>query len=57
MNDEALRVLYDLSQVMELGDLVYDIREREGQGRKGPKVQAWSNACERMRKLLEGYEP
>jgi hypothetical protein len=57
MNDEALRVLYDLSQVMELGDLVYDIREREGQGWEGPKVQAWSNACERMRKLLEGYEP
>ncbi len=30
MNDEALRVLYDLSQIMELGNLVYQVRDSEG---------------------------
>jgi len=31
---------------IDLGDLVYQVREREGKGWDGPAVLAWSQACE-----------
>lgn len=54
---EALRVLYDLNDVCNLGDLACHVREKEGQGWEGPRVQAWGNACKRAKALLDGYEP
>jgi hypothetical protein len=51
--DTALEVLRQLSQVHNLGDCVYDIRERECLGWEGPKVVAWGKACERAQQLLD----
>lgn len=39
----ALSALLNAEHV-SLGDLVYEIREREGQGWDGPAVKAWSDA-------------
>ena len=55
--NEALQVLHDLNEIRNLGDFIYDIREREGLGWEGPKVQAWSDACKRATQLLQGYNP
>ncbi len=56
MVNEALKVLHDFNEVCDLGDLIYHVRECEGLGWDGPKVQAWADAHERMQKLLENYE-
>lgn len=32
------------AKYVSLGDLVYDVREREGLGWDGPAVKAWSDA-------------
>lgn len=40
---KALQALMTNSHV-DLGDLVYTVREREGQGWEGPAVKAWSDA-------------
>lgn len=39
----ALRALTSNPR-MDLGDLVYTVRERELEGWEGPAVKAWSNA-------------
>ena len=52
MND-ALQILRELNDIVNLGDLVYHVRENEGLGWEDPKVKAWSDACDRMRTLLE----
>lgn len=49
----ALEVLRKLNQIHPLGDYIYNIREREGQGWTGPKVTAWGKACDRARQLLD----
>ena len=36
-----------------LGDLVYQIREREGEGWDGPAVRAWSDAVTKARALID----
>ena len=50
---KALQVLRDLSDVTELGDFVYDIRDRESLGWTGPLVTKWGNACVEAKKLLK----
>ena len=50
--NEALREL--LRQ--NIGDYVYDVRERELMGWEGPKVKAWSHACEVVRKHIESVD-
>lgn len=37
----------------ELGDWVYDIRERELRGWDGPRVKSWSAAVQRIKPALE----
>jgi len=37
---------------LNLGDLVYQVREREGKGWEGPAVVAWSNAIDQARAAL-----
>ena len=54
--DEALQVLHDFNEICDLGDLIYHVRENEGLGWDGPKVQAWSDACTRMKNLLDEYD-
>jgi hypothetical protein len=39
----ALRALLT-NEHIDLGDLVYQVREREGEGWDGPSVKAWSDA-------------
>jgi hypothetical protein len=46
---EALREFYDLR---DLGDFIYEIREREGLGWEGPLVRRWGEACEKAKKAL-----
>jgi hypothetical protein len=38
---------------VDLGDLVYQVREREGQGWDGPAVKAWSDAVEAAHKAVK----
>lgn len=56
--DAALDVLRDLSEVYDLGDYIYDLREREGKGWDGPLVTKWSDAVTRAKILLSeaGHE-
>jgi hypothetical protein len=53
--NEALKLLHDLNEICNLGDLIYHVRENEGLGWGGPNVVAWGNACKRMEELLENY--
>lgn len=58
MNGEAELTSLKLKQVLDvlnrlmtnehidLGDLVYTVREREGEGWNGPSIKAWSKAVE-----------
>jgi hypothetical protein len=52
MNEE-LQILRELNNILDLGDLVYNVREREGLGWEGPQVKAWDAACTRMKKLFD----
>lgn len=36
-----------------LSDLIYDVREREGQGWDGPHVKQWSDAVEKVKNVLQ----
>lgn len=38
---------------LNLGDRVYDVREREGLGWEGPSVKAWSDAVSDAREILK----
>lgn len=38
---------------IDLGGVVYDVREREGRGWDGPAVTAWSDACGAAAKILK----
>ncbi len=49
--EECLRALLT-NPHMDLGDRVYDIREREGLGWEGPSVQAWGGAVTKAKQLL-----
>ena len=42
---------------MDLGDLVYAVRERELQGWDGPAVKQWSDAVKAARAALSQSEP
>ncbi len=48
--ERTLRALFSNPHV-DLGDLVYQIREREGQGWDGPAVKAWSEAVTEAKRL------
>lgn len=37
---------------INLGDLVYSVREAEGEGWEGPQVAAWSSACESVKAAI-----
>lgn len=37
---------------INLEDLVYQVREREGQGWDGPAVKAWSDACSAIKSVI-----
>jgi hypothetical protein len=52
-----VRILHDLNEARPLGDIAYDIREREAQGWNGPKVTKWGKAADDAAKLLEGRQP
>jgi hypothetical protein len=49
---QPLGILRTLNSIIHLGDLVYEVRENEGQGWDGPKVKAWGEACAKMEELL-----
>lgn len=54
-NAKAMELLKRLGEVehISLGDLVYNIREREGEGWEGPAVVAWGSTCEEIIQLLK----
>lgn len=41
----------------DLGDLVYRVRESEGEGWDGPAVIAWSNAVQAVKTAIQKAEP
>lgn len=41
---------------LDLGDLVYEVREREGRGWDGPAVKAWSDAVVEARQIASNVE-
>lgn len=49
---EALQVLRKLFEVTDLGDYIYDVREREGMGWDGPKVTQWGQAVQAAKNLM-----
>ena len=51
-SDEAIDILRTLSEVCNLGDHVYEVREREGKGWDGPLVTKWSDAVVRAKAIL-----
>ncbi len=51
--DAAIDVLKALFDVCDLGDMIYDIREREGEGWDGPLVVKWGDAVTRAETILE----
>lgn len=51
--EAAIDVLRALFEVRDLGDEVYDVREREGKGWDGPLVTKWSDAVVRAKTILE----
>lgn len=54
MSAEALAVLRELlsNPHIDLGDLVYEVREREGLGWEGPSVKAWGSAVARAKAIV-----
>lgn len=48
---QCLRALFE-NRHIDLGDQVYEVREREGLGWDGPSVTAWSEAVTAGRHLL-----
>lgn len=50
---DAVTVLRTLYGIRDLGDFIYDVREREGKGWDGPKVQAWGEACEAADRIVK----
>lgn len=57
--DEIERLVSALRGIMEhdsidLGDLVYTVRERDGLGWDGPLVKSWSDAVSRANNVLSG---
>lgn len=49
---EGVAVLRAFNEAYGLEDLVYHVRESEGEGWEGPRVNKWSHACDRLKKLL-----
>lgn len=41
---------------INLGDLTYNVREREGKGWEGPNVKQWSDGVTRTEKALKEAE-
>lgn len=54
LGDQALDVLRQLvsNPHISLGDLVYQVREREGAGWDGPSVSQWAETVKNMTDLL-----
>lgn len=38
---------------LDLGDMIYDVRENEGEGWDGPSVKAWSDAVAKVRAAIQ----
>lgn len=53
--DAAIEVLQALNEVRDLGDFIYDIREREALGWEGPQVTKWSDAVTRAKILIDKH--
>ena len=53
---EALEALTSNPHV-DLGDLVYQVRDREGLGWDGPEVTKWSNAVQQARAAIAKAKP
>lgn len=50
---ELLGLLRELDSQLNLGDLTYAVREKEGAGWEGPAVKAWARTVERVRTILK----
>lgn len=46
--ETIVSALETIATVVDLGDYVYDVREREGRGWKGPKVKTYGAAVEAL---------
>ena len=55
--EERLRELEScivvINELHSLSDAIYDVRERELQGWKGPKVKAYGEALNKLQELLK----
>lgn len=50
---ELMSCIVVINELHNLGDAIYDVREREGEGWEGPKVTAYGNALKKLRELLK----
>lgn len=52
---ELLDVIRDVgtNPHMSLGDHVYEVRDKEGDGWEGPAVVAWGDVCRRIEELTK----
>lgn len=56
MKPEVINALKVLIEQESIGDFVYDIREREGEGWDGPRVVAFSDAVQVLSEFLKERE-
>ena len=49
---QAIEILRGFNEILNLGDLIYAVRDKEGEGWEGPQVTKWAKLHEEMQKLL-----
>ncbi len=55
--EKAIEALKLLKQGANIGDFVYEIRERELLGWDGPRVKAWSDGAQLAEQALKAVGP
>lgn len=48
-----VRALRTMNDILNFGDRIYDVREREGMGWEGPQVKAYGDACASIQPYLK----
>lgn len=52
IDGEALDVLREFYAIHNLGNIIYTVRDCEGEGWDGPLVKRWAAACEQAEALI-----
>lgn len=50
---KAALIAISSNKHLDLGDLIYDVREREGKGWEGKSVKQWSDAVQKVNEVVK----